>query len=128
MDVGVVVDGTRLGGIGEGERADADGTVLVAQDDGRGRLRQLAHQVQPALAQQARGEADAHGAVVVAGDGDDRDAEAVDELREDVVEQVHGLGGRDGAVVEVAGHDDGRRLHLRDQLDQLLEHVLLVAR
>ena len=29
------------------------GTVLVVQDDGRGRLRQLADQVQPALAQQA---------------------------------------------------------------------------
>ena len=79
------------------------GTVLVGEDDGRGRLRQLAHQVQAALAQQRGGEADAHGAVVVAGDGDDRHAAADDDLGEDVVEQLDGLGGRDGAVVEVAG-------------------------
>ena len=104
-----------------------DGAVLVAQDDGRGRLRQLAHQVQPALAQQRRREPDAHGAVVVAGDGDDRHPLPVDDLGEHAVEQLDGFGGRDGAVVEVAGDEHGGRFHLGDQRDELLEHVLLVA-
>ena len=130
----LVVDGlvavhvARLGRVGERERADAHRAVLVAQHDGRGRLRQLAHQVHAALPQQGGGEADAHGAVVVAGDGDDRDAEAGDELGEHVVQQVHGLGGRHGAVVEVAGDDDRGRPHVSGKLDQLLQHVLLVAR
>ncbi len=126
VDVVGAVHGARDGGVGERQRADAHRPVLVAQDEGRGSLRQLAHHVQAALAQQPAGEAHPGRAVVVAGDGDDGHAEVVDQTREHVVEQAHGLRGRHGAVVEVAGDDDGRRPHLPCELDQLLEHVRLV--
>ncbi len=127
VDIRVAVHVPGLGGVGERQRRDAHRAVLVAQDDGRGRLRQLAHEVQSARAQQLPREPDAGAAVVVAGDGDDGDAEAVDELGEDVVEEVHRLGGRHRAVVQVAGDDHGRRPDLGGELDQLLQHVLLVG-
>ena len=50
VDRRIAERGARLGRIGEREGADAHGPVLVAQDDGRGRLRQLADHVQSALA------------------------------------------------------------------------------
>ena len=111
-----------------GRARDAHGAVLVVEDDGRGRLRQLAHHVQPALAQQPPREAHAGGAVVVAGDGDDGHAEAVDQPREHVVQQADRLGGGHGAVVQVAGDDDGGRLDLPRELHELVERVGLVLR
>ena len=64
---------------------------------------------------------------MVAGDGHDGHAEPEDDLAEHVVQQFDGFGGRDGAVVEVAGDEHGRRPDLRHQRDELLEDGCLVG-
>ncbi len=132
-DALLIVDGVvgvgvaRLRGVGEREGVHVHGSVLVGEHHRRGRLRQLARQVQPALAQERGGEADAHRAVVVAGDRDHRDAAPVHEFREHFVQQLDRPGRRDGAIVEVAGHEHGCRLYVVHQIEQLPQHVPLVV-
>ena len=58
-----------------------------------------------ALAQEIGGEAEAPGGVVVAGGEDD--AGDVAQAAQGLVQEADGVGGRDGAVVDVPGHDDG---------------------
>ncbi len=81
----------------------------------------------PSAESSSGAEPEARGAVVVAGDHDDRHAEAAHDALEDVVQQLDGLGGRHAAVVDVAGDEHGGRPDVGDEVDELVEDVLLVV-
>ena len=96
-----------LDGVGVREQPEAGALVALAEHHGAGLGLEAPRHVQAAGVQHGRGEAHSIGAVVVPGHDEHGNAELEDDARQRAVEQRDRLGGRDGAVVEVAGDDQG---------------------
>jgi hypothetical protein len=103
-------------GIHDALARDLDGPVGVveraAQMDATGR-------------EEAGAEREALGGVVVSGDDHGRNPEG-GEAREGIVEEGDSLGRRDGAIVDVAGDDDGVWTGVLRDRHQAIEHPSLI--
>lgn len=99
-----------------GERVDRD----VADHHRAADVGDGGAQVDPGALEQARGEAEPRGRVVVAA-GDDDPGAGVDQALEGLGQQLHGVGGGQRTVVDVAADQHGvDRLGAHD-LDQVVE-------
>jgi len=113
-------------GFGVGQGVERDLAVGVAQDHRRDVRGDGAAHGQAGLGQEAGAESEAVGAVVVAGNEDHRHVLPDHDAGDGVVEQAHGLGRRDGAVVDVPGDEHGVGFLGVDQRDELVEDLGLV--
>ena len=114
------------GGVGVGNRAEMHSSVRVGQDYRVDGGAQRPVDVEAAGGEQAVAEAETLGAVVVAGNHDDRDFSAEDETLEDLVQEADCGRGGHGSVVDVAGDDDGVDGSVFREGDELVEDVGLV--
>ncbi len=128
LDLGLVECGPHVDGVGVGDGLHDERPVVVGEGHGERPLgRQRPGDVQAAPGEQFGAEGEPPRAVVVAGDQHHRHAQPAHDAFEDVVEQLDRVGGRHAAVVDVAGHDDGRGPYVGHQVDELPEHVGLVV-
>ena len=90
----------------KGQQRELDGAVAVIEYDLLGAAGETPGNVYVLFSQQTAGKVEPLGAVVVAGDGQHRDA-ACGQLGQEPVQQRAGRGGRHRRVVDVARDDDG---------------------
>ncbi len=99
-----------------GERVDRDAT----DDDGPADVGDRGPDVDARALEQARGEAEPDGGVVVPARQDDLGA-GVDEPLQGLGQEVDGVGGRHRAVVDVTADEDGVDALGPDDLDEVVE-------
>jgi hypothetical protein len=126
LDIVVLQELAHHGGLGVGERIEVDGAVFVSEADAARRGGRHTEEVEPLGREELCAEAEAVGAVMVAGDQNHGDLEPTNQAGEDVVQKADGVRRRDGAVVDIAGDDDGIGARVADEVDELIEDIGLV--
>ncbi len=106
------------------DAVDGDGAVGVFEDDGGVAGGRVGAQVDSCACQEAGGDAEPVGGVVVSADHDDRCVQ-VGKLVQSVVEQAYGVEAGDGPVVDVSGYQDGVDVLGSRRVDQMVEENAL---
>lgn len=108
------------------KRHDMERSMLILEGHALGLFRHRSEDVEPLLPEQTGAVSQPAAAVVIAGDHDNGGLDAEDDPREDVVEQAHGVRRRHRAIEDVTCDQQGVRLEIGHEVDELLEDVRLV--
>ncbi len=95
--------------VGERQRRDCDGAVLVFEDEGAFATLERAADERSLAIRKHGHSADTLGAVVVSGDDDERGCRLGDEALDETVEEAHGLDRGDGTIEDITGDDESIR-------------------
>ena len=112
-------------GLDEGQQEEMHGAVAVVEHDGQGVAVVGRCEVDAGGREEARGKGETLGGVVVAADDEDRHRQRR-QAAEEVVHQLHSLGGGHGLVVDIARDDHGVGAPAGGEADNLVEDKGLV--